>query len=175
MENNAPWTEPVAEPISALVDAFWKTSSKTFHMAGEDAYMGSNEQGMLTPVAWSFGDNAELADRLLQLVLDGKKTGTASSYEDYILEEEEIPQVGDLSIICDSKGVPAALIKTIQVDVVDFLDVTAEHAAAEGEGDGSLEYWRTAHEAYFSGQPKVVLERFKVIARAEGRKATDTI
>jgi uncharacterized protein YhfF len=33
---------------------------------------------------------------------------------------------------------------------VPFSGVSAAFAAREGEGDGSLEYWRTAHWAFFS-------------------------
>ena len=36
------------------------------------------------------------------------------------------------------------------MEVVPFNEVSAEFAAREGEGDGSLEYWRKAHWAYFS-------------------------
>ncbi|MGO1317393.1 MAG: ASCH domain-containing protein, partial [Cellulomonadaceae bacterium] len=54
-----------------------------------------------------------------------------------------------------------------------FDEVTAEHAAAEGEDDGSLDSWRTEHERYFrrvlaplgvefSGDMPVVLERFEL-------------
>jgi uncharacterized protein YhfF len=28
--------------------------------------------------------------------------------------------------------------------------VTAEYASVEGEGDGSLDYWRAAHREYFT-------------------------
>lgn len=34
--------------------------------------------------------------------------------------------------------------------MVPFVDVTAEHAAAEGEGDISLDYWREVHWQFFS-------------------------
>jgi uncharacterized protein YhfF len=65
------------------------------------------------------------------------------------------------------------------VDVVPFEDVTAEFAAAEGEGDGSLEHWRRAHTAFFAREcdrigrtpaatMPVVCERFGLVYRAEG-------
>lgn len=55
-----------------------------------------------------------------------------------------------------------------------FKDVTADFAAAEGEGDGSLAFWRAAHAAYFtrecarlgrafSEDMPVVCERFDVV------------
>ena len=58
--------------------------------------------------------------------------------------------------------------------VVPFHAVTAEHAALEGEGDGSLSYWRRVHRDYyrrvlvgtgrgFSDDMPVVLERFEVV------------
>jgi uncharacterized protein YhfF len=55
-----------------------------------------------------------------------------------------------------------------------FGEVTAEFAAMEGEGDGSLTYWREAHSAYFSREcarngrvftenMPVACEQFKVV------------
>jgi uncharacterized protein YhfF len=41
------------------------------------------------------------------------------------------------------------VIETLAVEVLPFEAVTAEFAAAEAEGDGSLGYWRQAHRAYF--------------------------
>ncbi|HEY6510735.1 MAG TPA: ASCH domain-containing protein, partial [Burkholderiaceae bacterium] len=54
--------------------------------------------------------------------------------------------------------------------------VTAEFAATEGEGDGSLAFWRQAHAEYFArecagigrtpnGDMPVVCERFAVVYR----------
>ncbi|HEY6135555.1 MAG TPA: ASCH domain-containing protein [Rubrivivax sp.] len=55
-----------------------------------------------------------------------------------------------------------------------------EFAATEGEGDGSLRYWRRAHEAYFARECErigrvpeshmpVVCERFDVVYREPHR------
>ena len=48
--------------------------------------------------AWAFGDDA---DRLASLVLEGKKRATASVYELYAYDNEELPEVGDgdLSVV----------------------------------------------------------------------------
>jgi uncharacterized protein YhfF len=58
--------------------------------------------------------------------------------------------VGDLGIIVRGDGAPVAIIERTRVTVVRFGDVDAEFAATEGEGDGSLEYWRDAHANYFN-------------------------
>jgi uncharacterized protein YhfF len=66
------------------------------------------------------------------------------------------------------------IIRTTQVDVSPYDQVDADFAAAEGEGDGSLSYWRDAHWSYFSRRcaalgrtPRndmpVILERFALV------------
>lgn len=42
------------------------------------------------------------------------------------------------------------MIRTLSVEVRRFGDVDEDFARAEGEGDGSLAWWREAHEAYFT-------------------------
>ena len=87
-----------------------------------------------------------------------------------------LPSVGDLDIVTDWKGVAQCIIQTTNVNVVPFHDVTAEHARLEGEGDGSLEFWRTVHRAYFQRELKdtqytrvhdipVVCQTFEVVFR----------
>ena len=42
----------------------------------------------------------------------------------------------------------------MSLSIVPYNEVTAEYAAIEGEGDGSLEYWRRAHWNFFSRECK---------------------
>ncbi len=129
----------------------------------------------MPPPAWAFGGSSEEADELLQLVLEGTKTATASALWDYEAEGEALPEVGSLSILLDGQGHPRALINTTAVAVAPFDEVDEEHARLEGEGDRSLGHWRAAHERFFSQvssrgfEPDmpVVLERFAVIYQAE--------
>lgn len=125
------------------------------------------------PEAWAFGATPEQADELLALVLDGAKTGTASSLWDVEAESEEVPEVGEMSIILDGRDRPRAVIETTAVETVPFDEVTAEHAWAEGEGDRSLAAWRDIHERFrrghglgprgFSRGMPVVCERFALV------------
>ena len=121
--------------------------------------------------AWAFGDDA---DRLASLVLEGKKSATASVYELYAYDNEELPDVGDLSIILDSEDQAVCIIRDTEVRVVPFRDVDEEQARREGEGDLSLDYWRDVHEKCFSQwleeagmkfswDTKIVLEKFEVV------------
>lgn len=125
------------------------------------------------PEAWPFGAAPEHADELLSLVLQGIKTGTASSLWDCEHDAEPVPEPGDLSIILDGRDAPRALIRTTDVRIVPFNEVTAEHAAAEGEGDRSLADWRRGHQYFwehYSTDPRgfapdmpVVCERFELV------------
>ena len=56
----------------------------------------------------------------------------------------------DIEIVVDHRNEPALITRITQVQVLPYGEVTAEYAAIEGEGDGSLAYWREAHWAFFS-------------------------
>ncbi|WP_233429233.1 MULTISPECIES: ASCH domain-containing protein [Brevibacterium] len=125
------------------------------------------------PEAWAFGATAAHADELLTLVLDCAKTGTASAMQDVKADGEPVPEVGQASVILDSRGQPRAVIVTTAVDIVPFSQVSAEHAYSEGEGDRSLAAWREIHERFwaehcqgadgFSEDMLVVCERFESV------------
>lgn len=124
---------------------------------------------MILVDAFAFGDSPAMADELLALVLAGTKTATTSWPPDPSVA------VGVEQLILDGRGQPAARIRYTDVALVSFMDVGADFAAAEGEGDLSLEYWRRTHREYFtrvstpeqhfSGDALVQCERFEVVSR----------
>jgi uncharacterized protein YhfF len=124
--------------------------------------------------AWHFCDNKTDADELAELVVAGVKRATAGALWAYEAEGEALPQTGDLSVITDWEGRPHAIIRVVSVEVLPFREVTPEFAAAEGEGGGSLRFWREAHWAAFSRELEVlgrepaedmpvVCERFEMV------------
>ncbi len=124
--------------------------------------------------AWSFGDDPELADELLALVLMGKKTGTATLAIELELDEEKMPKVGDYSVILDGNGKPAGIIRTTSVVVKPFNEVDEAFAYSEGEDDCTLKSWRREHWKYWTqvGQKRgftmkedllVICENFELI------------
>lgn len=100
--------------------------------------------------AWGFGEDEE-GDKLLQLVLEGKKFGTASLYDAYEAEGEldEIPEAGEYSVLLNSKDEAMCVIRDYDVYIRKFNEVPPYHAYYEGEGDRSLEYWREVHKEFF--------------------------
>jgi uncharacterized protein YhfF len=124
--------------------------------------------------AWGFGDSPDMADRLGALVKRGIKTATSGSLWHYELDNEPIPQVGDLSIITDGNNEAMCIIETIEAVVTPFNEVDASIAYDEGEGDRTLAYWRRVHEDFFrrtfagtklefSETIPLVCERFQVV------------
>lgn len=97
-----------------------------------------------------YGDSAERSESLLQLIRSGQKragTGLLWAYEH---DGEDIAETGDIEIVINHLNDPVLVTRITSAEVVPFSAVTAEYAATEGEGDGSLEYWRKAHWAFFS-------------------------
>ena len=126
--------------------------------------------------AFHFDDNQPSADELAQLVLAGKKRASAGLVWSFEAAGVLLPKVGDLSVVTNWAKTPLCVIETRRVDIVPFAEVSADFAATEGEGDGSLQYWQRAHWAYFgrecqrigqTPQPSmpVACERFEVVFR----------
>ncbi|NLG21214.1 MAG: ASCH domain-containing protein [Actinomycetales bacterium] len=154
------------------IQSFWDDARLRAKVNRVPGYLGVNARESLAPPVWSFGAGPDDADELLALVLAGTKTATSSAVRDYEDGEEVMPSEGDLSIITDGAGHPRALIQTTKVREVPFGEVDAEHAAAEGEGDLSLDHWRDVHRRFFErsagGEPvtddmPVLLEEFSVL------------
>jgi uncharacterized protein YhfF len=126
------------------------------------------------PEVTSFGDGPTQQDELCALVVAGPKRATAALALWYERESVPKPVAGGLSIALDGGGVPRAVLQTTGVHEARFCDVDAAFAADEGEGDGSLDYWRAAHEAFFTRELAevglvfsptmvVVCERFQLL------------
>jgi len=130
--------------------------------------------------AFHFDDHQESADHLAALVLAGTKRATAGLLWTYEADAKPLARPGDLSVVTLFSGQPVCIIETKRVQTVPFSEVTAEFAAIEGEGDGSLAFWRRVHTAYFGRECRrlgrephpempVVCETFEVVYRgAEG-------
>jgi uncharacterized protein YhfF len=101
------------------------------------------------PDAFAFGDSPALADELAAFVQVGRKRATASLLVEFTSGGLSLPVAGDVSIVTLAEGTPVAIIELVEVRHLPFQAVDASFAADEGEGDGSLEWWRAAHRRYF--------------------------
>lgn len=128
--------------------------------------------------AFHFDDNEASANELAQLVLAGKKRASAGLVWSFDAVSAPLPKAGDLSVVTDWAERPLCVIRTERVDVVAYDEVSAAFAATEGEGDGSLQYWRRVHWAAFERACRrmgrmpelkmpVACERFSVVFRGD--------
>jgi len=136
-------TQPAAPPQDEdpSVNALWQTYLRH---AGQDP--ATTEWSY---VADAFADTPELRDELVNLVAAGRKRATASSVMELEAAGQPLPKVGDHLVVLDSRGVARCVVRTTKITIRPFEDVPPSFAAREGEGDGSLEFWKREHWAYF--------------------------
>lgn len=125
--------------------------------------------------AWAFCGGGPAGDELAALVLKGIKFGTASALDDYIYEDDldELPKVGDYSVILLDNDEAVCVIRDYDVYTRPFGEVSHFHGYSEGEDDRTLDAWRRIHTEAFGpdlkeiGYPltndsKIVCEKFTV-------------
>ena len=114
------------------------------------------------------------ANLCADLIVRGEKQASCSMDYWYSHEGESCPEIDHLQVVTNWNGEPVCIIKTTSVSECKYKDVTPEFAAAEGEGDKTLIWWREAHWDFFSKEcaelgitPSedmlLVLERFEVV------------
>ena len=120
-----------------------------------------------------FGLTEEWADKLLELVLSGKKKATSSSLPAYGISGERSPQVSDYSIVTDWSGNPRCVIETTATTILPFNEMSFDICKREGEDD-TLESWQRGHRSFFTEEGKelgyefsetmpIVFEDFEVV------------
>jgi uncharacterized protein YhfF len=168
--NVRPHIPHMAIPVHLV--KFWADFSNAVDGAAEERFYE----------AFYFGDSEQMANELGQLVLRGTKRATAGSLWSYEEEGKPLQAPGSLSIVTNWSDQPLCVIETQSIEVVSFRKVTAEFAATEGEGNGSLSFWQQAHREFFSRDcarvgkqfnesMPVVCERFAVVYRAKASAA----
>lgn len=158
------------QPSDDAIQSFWALASRYASISNVDAYLGTPWGKAVAPEVWSFADAPEVADHLVELVLDGHKTAISTLRAEYDDADEPLPHADDLSIVLDGAGVPRALVRTREVVIAAFGDITEAQAAAEGEGDGTLDWWRADRRDSWvaaghtvDDDTDVVWERFAVV------------
>ena len=103
---------------------------------------------------WFFHNNQADSVELASLVLQGKKTATASLAAVNELMPEIAPVNDGFSVVTDFNGNPLFVIQTAEIRHLPFDEVDAQFAFDEGEGDQMLNDWRKRHWKYFTKESK---------------------
>lgn len=123
---------------------------------------------------WAFGNEPEMAAKLVHLVTCGTKRVTMGWVEAAERDGSPLAYEGGVSVVTDGYGYPRCVLRSVEVRVVPFAEVDEASAAGEGEGDLTHADWREAHVAYFSGEAaqlglvfddraRISVERFEVL------------
>jgi uncharacterized protein YhfF len=124
------------------IQEFWQ---KYCMMVGDDHTKESPDD------AWAFGDSPKLADELVQLVIEGKKTTTTATMMEHKYNNWKMAKKGDFVVVLDGQEDPKAVIEFVEVQIMNFNEMTdVQFAIDEGEGFNTLEIWRDVHWRYFS-------------------------
>ncbi len=94
-----------------------------------------------------FGRDNEESDRILKLVLRGKKRAAVHSLAAYRVDGEPLPKKDEYSVVTDWDGIPYCVIKVTRVQIIPFNEITPEQAKKVGYS--SIEEWREKHRDFF--------------------------
>jgi uncharacterized protein YhfF len=94
-------------------------------------------------------DDGGLGERLLEMVLDGRKTVTLALAREWDLEGGP-PRPGQRVPVLDAAGTKRATVEVVRVTVVPFGDVDYDTLAASHVGEwGSADEWRATQRAFY--------------------------
>jgi uncharacterized protein YhfF len=125
-------------PVTEDARIFWRECARD---------LGAPSEGPLR--ARRLGSTPETIEMLLGLVLAREKTMTSTSpwlYDDGL---QAAPAAGDIWVVMDSAGKPAAALRTTSVKVLRMDQVTEEDSRREGPGARPVESWRRVHWNFF--------------------------
>lgn len=137
---------------------------------------------MTEPIpVFELGEPGLMRDRLVDAVLQGRKTATSSLRVFYDMDDTWLPQVGDRFQLVNSSRETLGVVETTRVDLIRLVAVSDDVALAEGEGFTNAWEWRAAHVAFWDryrddvrrylGEPswaiddrtEVVVEHFQLV------------
>ena len=140
------WKSKYLEEIKEeKINVFWSNFLKETNKSSDTTYLE----------CFYFDLTKESANHLLELVLSGKKTATASSFLSYENTGERIPAPGDLSIVTDWEGVPFCVIETKSITLIPYNKITYSICRREGE-DETLASWKEKHAHFFTEEGKIL-------------------
>jgi uncharacterized protein YhfF len=124
------------------------------------------------PVAEFGFRGTPLRATLVDAILRGEKTATASLVQQYERDEEDLPRPGTRSVVVDNEDRPLAVIETTEVRLLRVGDVDLQFALDEGEASSR---WRagvaptTTSGAqageHVTDETAFVAERFRLVER----------
>ena len=152
--------------VAQTVEEFWQQCLPTLSAPPADGFYRVR----------SIGGTPETMEAITRLILAGDKTGTFTSPWMFEGDRSITPVVGGYSVLTDSRGAPAAVLKTTMLMTLPFNQITENETAVDGPPVRPLEVWRPIHVDFFTGElaargksfvedMPVTVEAFEVVCR----------
>lgn len=106
-------TPQAAPPNDGAVRIFWQLAKERVGWGGLEVFLGQRDLSALIPPAVALAESAEEATRIALALRSREQTELRSDRGDFV--GDDLPQHGDLLIVCDGQGNPQALIRTVEV------------------------------------------------------------
>lgn len=98
-----------------------------------------------------FHNNENDANRLAELIVNGKKKASSGLYIWYKETNADLPKIGTKLIVTDFDGKAQAIIETKKVDTIPFNKISIDYAELDmGTDIEPLEKWKKAHWEFFA-------------------------
>lgn len=95
----------------------------------------------------TIGADPATADEGVAAILNGVKTTTSSAFWDW--PDGRIPFAGSFCVLLDGQSRMRAIIETKRVEIISFGSVDEKLARSYGEGDRTLNWWRSTMGDYY--------------------------
>ena len=103
------------------------------------------------PESTYFHNNEADANRLAELILNGKKKAGSGLYVWYEEANADLPKTGTKLIVTDFDGKARAIIETKKVDTIPFNKISTDYAELDmGTKFEPLKKWKKAHWDFFA-------------------------
>ncbi len=146
----------IKNPYVVIFSVFMITPQASWASPEAEAFWSTCQQHIATPPSdrsyrvRHLGDNAAMAELLLNLILSGEKTVTFTSPWLFEGDQNLTPVAGGYTVLTDFEGRPGALLRTTSVKTLPFNEVTEADTQYEGPGARPLEAWRRIHWDFFT-------------------------
>lgn len=130
-------------------------------MTSLDDYWNNFLSEKKLPDSTPFGGELTYADEdqefasILALILCGKKTANFSALAGYHIDNEPLPHKSEYYVLNNWKGEHVAVIKTTNVQILPFEEITWEMAQKEG-ADEDLSSFRQRYSEFFQEDSDIV-------------------
>jgi uncharacterized protein YhfF len=129
--------------MTAEFDIYWNTYLLTLPEA-------ERQQTYYEAASW--GNSDELADTIAALIHAGVKTTTSQLAWEREHSTDPVEQIGDKSIVLDSKQTPICIVQVTDIFIKPFNQADADFVYNYGEGSRDMDFWNNNMWEYYVGE-----------------------